>query len=203
MRTLRLLGRFVGVVLIGVLGSALWEVVLHGLYERGSRFLLTLFTLGLDSMRNSIYADVARGHHEVPSLYLLMFFVVSVLAIPISIIVNLTLMSHIWPANLAREERQRLRPRLRRLIYKLTTFCFFVGVILLGRLITLNYTNLAITHFEHSLAICAPYLTGEEERAIRSQFALIKTSMDYEAVIRRLQAVAAQHEITLNEFTTW
>jgi hypothetical protein len=67
MKIFRWLGWFVGVLVIGALGSGLWDVAFRGVYDSISRFFLTLFTLGLDSTRNSIYASIAEGHHEVPS----------------------------------------------------------------------------------------------------------------------------------------
>jgi hypothetical protein len=91
----------------------------------------------------------------------------------------------------------------RRFGYKISALTLFIALAAISEFAIIDYTNRAITHFEHSLTICAPYLTGEEERAIRSQFALIKTSADYEDVIRRLQAVAAKQGITLREFMIW
>ena len=91
----------------------------------------------------------------------------------------------------------------RRFVNKVVIVSLFLAVAGITEFAVMDYTNRAITHFEHSLTICAPYLTIEEERAIRSQFALLKTSTDYEAVIRRLYTVAAQHKITLHEFRIW
>ena len=84
MKILRVLGWFVGVLVIGALGSGLWEVLFRGIYEWGSRFLLTFLTLGLDSTRNSIYANIAQGHHEVPSLKLLFAFMIMLGILPVA-----------------------------------------------------------------------------------------------------------------------
>jgi disulfide bond formation protein DsbB len=207
MKMLRLLGWFVGVLIIGALGSGLWDVAFRGLYDQSSGFLLTLVTLGLDSARNSIYAKVAQGHHELPSLYGFQFVVTitlmgPILMAPIWLMGNAWIKTRILPET-SIEKRDRQISRLSRVIYIISAFAFFIAVVLFAQLVTMGYTNAAITHFDHSLAICAPALTSEEERSIRSQFALLKTSADYEAVIRRLQDIAAQHEMTLRQFTVW
>jgi hypothetical protein len=122
---------------------------------------------------------------------------------PLGVITGLMVIRRTRSEKATREERQRLLLRSRRLRNIALAFMLFFWAVLFVQSVMMNYTNLAITHFEHSLAMCAPYLTIEEERAIRSQFALIKTRVDYEAVIRRLQAVAVQHNIALHEFLSW
>ena len=202
MKMLRWLGWLVGALIIGALGNGVWELALRDYYSWISRGILTRATLGLDSTRNSIYANVAQGHHELPSLVVFMFVVLGQVAVPLLFMVRFWIQEH-PPTAESREESERKLSRLSRFLYLSGTVWFFFGVASFAQGIMLTYTNSAITHFQHSLSICAPYLTNEEERVIRSQFALLKTSTDYKAVIHKLQDAAAQHQIALREFTIW
>ena len=49
------------------------------LLQLESRAILTAVTLGLDSARSGIYADVAQGHHELPSLHSFLLMITAVL----------------------------------------------------------------------------------------------------------------------------
>lgn len=197
MKIFRWLGWLVGVLVIGALGSGLWEVAFRDLYDSSLRFLLTLLTLGLDATRNSIYANIAQGHHEVPSLKLLFGFMIIVGIFPVATLIIVPIARYLFPT----QQDEGQSPRcLGNIVAAMSLFLMLTAI---TEFTIMTYTNRAITHFEHSLTICAPYLTIDEERAIRSQFTLLKTSADYEAVIRRLHAVAAQHKITLPEFTIW
>ena len=48
-----------GAIVLGALGSALWDLV-KPLLGWAANAVLSVSTLGLDSLRNSIYADAAR-----------------------------------------------------------------------------------------------------------------------------------------------
>jgi hypothetical protein len=203
MKMLRWFAWLVGALVIGALGNAVWELAFLDFYGWSSRTLLTIVTFGLDSVRNSIYTRVAQGHHEESSLFLLMLVLSGGMGSFLGFATWQVARRILFEKPTGEEERQR-QPRLRSGVFNAMLGCiFFFWAVLFGQFVIMLYTNLAITHFEHSLVICAPYLTHEEEQAIRSQFALLKTSTDYEAVVRRLQAIAAQHGIALREFTIW
>ena len=63
MKIFRAFNGLIGLVLIAVVGNGFWDVAFRDVYNCSSRSLLTLVTLGMDSARNGIYANVARGHY--------------------------------------------------------------------------------------------------------------------------------------------
>lgn len=71
MTTWRWILAILGTIVLGALGSGLWEVLVKpGLAWAGGA-VLTISTLGLDSLRDQIYADVAIGSYERASLSIL------------------------------------------------------------------------------------------------------------------------------------
>jgi hypothetical protein len=204
MQGARTIGWLVGTIVIGAVGSGLWDVAFRPGVNILSRVTLTVATLGLESARDSIYADVAMGHHELPSLYLLLAAFTAFMSI-------FGFISGQWyfkrqrgrVAALSEEGRERRRNRLNRaLSWLLGVFAVF-SVILLVRFVMINYTNIAITYFEQSLAICGPYLTDQEAKEIRSGFARIKKREDYVKIMQLLEGVAEPHGLKLPQFTIW
>ncbi len=53
-----------GTLVLGALGSALWELGMEPTGEWAWHFVLTLVTLGSETLKNSIYQEAARGFHE-------------------------------------------------------------------------------------------------------------------------------------------
>jgi len=64
----------IGAIILGAIGSGLWEMIAKpGLSSLG-RLFLTLVTFGSESARNNAYADAALDPTAIPSLVLLLQF---------------------------------------------------------------------------------------------------------------------------------
>ncbi len=48
-------------IVLGALGSGLWELVVRPVYAFVSTIALNVITLGLDSLRNGLYEEAAKG----------------------------------------------------------------------------------------------------------------------------------------------
>ena len=77
---LGILGSIVG----GALGSGLWNGVLGPFCVAIGKGILNIVTLGIASLKDSMYRSAAEGLHEVPSLnvhlYVILFFVTTPIA---------------------------------------------------------------------------------------------------------------------------
>jgi hypothetical protein len=58
----------IGTIALGAIGSGLWQRVGDPLYVFVRDALLNLATLGLGTLKNALYADVASGLHEDASI---------------------------------------------------------------------------------------------------------------------------------------
>jgi len=57
-------------ILLGAIGSGLWETVFKRIYVLIGRLLLTVVTFGLSSARDNIYKDMATRPTYKPALFL-------------------------------------------------------------------------------------------------------------------------------------
>lgn len=64
----------IGAVVIGAIGSGVWEYIFQPALRSGSNILLEVATLGIESFKNDLYRDVAKGYREQASYSLLLSF---------------------------------------------------------------------------------------------------------------------------------
>lgn len=213
----------IGVIFLGALGSGLWRWAFEPLSTWFGKSLFTIATLGLESLRDSIYVDVAKGLHEAPSLILLTVL----LLIPMFALSGFS--SYIVGEKLGRrdvaklvsdaeekfknlpskERENKIRAILesatetshRKFVVHITAILAVVMVFCLFQLFIINYTNRAITHFQQCYSICRPFLTENQEEDIMSQYACIQSRADYVALIDRLYATAKKQGIKCPDFT--
>ena len=212
-----------GAILIGAIGSGLWNIVLEPALSWLGKSLFTIATLGLNSARDAIYADIARGYHESPSLILLClvllvpFFTTSYLGghhvgrklAEKEYVADLNKLKKIMP-DVESEEffnkisaitAERYRTALKRA--RITMLLHAVLLTSLGFFMIINvvYTNKAITNFKQSLEICKPFIDLHGEELFISKFAQIKSKEDYIDIIDELKKIATNNDVKLPPFT--
>jgi hypothetical protein len=60
-------------IFLGAVGSGFWEYILKPIALSSTNIFLEIATLGVVNFKNSLYVEIAQGHHEEPSLSLLKF----------------------------------------------------------------------------------------------------------------------------------
>jgi hypothetical protein len=84
-----------GTLVLGALGSGLWNVLFAPLGSLIVKAALSLVTLGISSARDQVYATAARGYAERPSVMLLLFFGTAVLVVPLGAFVGELVLSRL------------------------------------------------------------------------------------------------------------
>src|SRR5260370_42092512 len=62
-----------GTILLGALGSGFWDLCLRTTFIAIGHGLPTLITLGISSVRDSFYVEIAKGRTDRVGLYLMSF----------------------------------------------------------------------------------------------------------------------------------
>lgn len=195
----------VGTIVLGAVGSGVWETLFSPMASWLGRAFLSLVTLGLESARDSIYESVAEGHHEVPSLFVYAFLAALMAVFPLGLTGPVLIRDRLRQ-NLKEktaDELAILSRRLRRWLAILTAISVLLGSAFLGRFVMHSYVNKAVTHFEQSMRIVAPHIDISEERLLRSEFASIKSKTDFTAVMEKVRTIAQNHKKPLPDFTAW
>jgi len=191
----------VGIILLGALGSGLWDITRPTITWIGLK-LLTLFTLGLESIQNNTYRDIAKGHHEFPSLFLLALIMTLFALGPLAFYAYRFFILRRLDQLIDRDDTGH-RITFARVLKVNIILSALIGIIFFIQLLLINYENSAITHFEQSLAIVAPYMNTDKEELLVARFAQIRNKDDYVTIIRELEQVGDSNNVNLPHFTLW
>lgn len=185
-----LLGSIGGVIITGVLTSALWEAVIKPYSNWFLGFLVSVATLGLRSFQNGIYLDIAKGFHEDISLRLMAFAYSFVLAF----FILTPILAFFTKKYKSREELEngKLYSYANSIVDNIAlvalffAFSFVVFALDVSRTI---YVNQSITYYSQIKDIAAPYLSQEDLKRIDSNFAQIRNVNDYSEVTSGLESI--------------
>lgn len=78
----------------------------------------------------------------------------------------------------------------------------FAAWMLVG-LVKSRYVNSAITHFEQSVAIVAPYASDREVVMLRSRFGLLASREDYQRILSEIESIGARGHVNIPQFKAW
>lgn len=204
----------IGALVIGALGSGLWELVKPLLSLLGAASL-NIVTLGLDSLRDGLYSEAATMQPERAALAILSSLQGVLLAIPFILYMRVKS----WkgkpdtpdpPLNASREEliafKEMLEERLKNLENKAYIAIVGLALILSVNVLMfqrLSYISKVSAHFDQLVSMAAPYIDGKDVLLIRSQYARIKSKSDYEAIVLKLSEILKKNDISPPQFRTF
>jgi len=202
-----------GTIFLGALGSGLWSLAQSPLGKIGN-WLLSVATLGISTARDSLYADAAKGNHEVPSLLLLSFFGVFMLIIPIAAVAMPYLGARL-DRQLARIRSERelspenksiyeekIRNKIRQLMYA-ALFSILSSSFLFIQILMVEEQNTVSTLFVQYLKIVGPDISSAERIQFESNFALMSSKSDFNRIMSQLRSIGQSHHHIMPPLDTW
>ena len=185
----------VGSIILGALGSGLWELCLRDFCIWIGHGILSATTLGITSVRDSFYVEIAKGRTDRVGIYLVYFGFIFFGAL---------FGLYAATTKFGRKLRSNMSAEVDRIGTLFSGFFLvFLYAFLTVRLISISYTTNAIDHYEQVYAISLPFLSAPERDQVRSDFARMKTKADYVSVLSKLQSKARDHKVDLPKFSVW
>lgn len=182
-------------IILGALGSGIWERLLSPAYDYCSSAVVGLFGSVSISFKNSIYREAARGFHERHALSLLTYILSGVGGLYTGfLVVHLSRRS----TKIGKAISSLLRSSKASFILLL-----FVLAILFATLITSmreNFVNQVTTYALNGIEILGSDITAEEQAKLRAEFFQIKDAEDFYSFHNRLQALAEVTGVPLDHF---
>lgn len=223
----KLIGGVISAIVIGAVGSGVWQYIMEPALSTSSRAILELATLGVESFKNDLYREIAKGFHEKASnaLYFQfnLLYGLALIAFPVFMAIETKKLIDRKSAMIEelqrietgkakdspsigdlRKELLSIRPeRSLKLIYVLVV----VGLVVLSAQFVVSkrdrYVSSAVTHYFHLKRIVSPYIDLKEMKVLDSQFAQVESANDYKAVITKMRNIAKQDSVKLPEFEIW
>ncbi len=179
-----------GAIIVGALGSGVWELLLGPAIRTSTRWTLDFASLGLTSYKNRVYHEIAADNQSLVDVQTL--FLVTIIMYALVIGVFLFKLSD---ASRLRQEVAADPKSVGRLRLALYVSSLVIGFTFVNQFISLarlSYVNSADAHYHHVLRVDTPYLDSREQAEVESDFAQISSSRPNRSQIRPMVATAKQ-----------
>jgi len=218
-----------GAILIGAVGSGVWEGLLGPAVRATRSWILDSISLVFLGFKNDVYGEIARDHYSAVNIhthFLLLVLFVSMCAALIFHLASSLLEVEARYKDVARRVQEALdgKPAEQRTPAQVDTDIKRLGIIIKGTwkllyttggvfalvlatsivsFARLSYIDSALAHYHQVLRIASPYLKPDEEVAVESQFAQIHSRQGYTEVVERLTTIAKAHGQSVPNFEPW
>ena len=195
-------------LLLGAIGSGIWETLLKPGVGGLGRFVLSVLALGSSRLRDLAYQSAALDPTSLPSLLIAM----SLAIIPLTLLfgwggsfLGSSIIKRIERRALAQGKPKTaiLRTTSRTLNILLVSTNLLLGGILLTEFAVVNQAVLIWRVFHANLAVCAPTLSPEQEKAFKAKFAGMRSRADFQTIDRDLRDQAAKTDLRLVKPSLW
>jgi hypothetical protein len=154
------------------------------------------------------------GHHELPSLYILLIVLVVgtgfLIGAQFRLYVAVYAPEMLTPSLIAQcpyKEESKLKECIRQqaiqkampIAQVLSLIAIFLTVVIFYRFATINRINLVTTYYEHCLRAVRPFLDDRRVHLVEQQYAMVTTKEQYDAIIGQLAEVAKNNGASLPE----
>ena len=188
-----------GTLLLGALGSGLWEAVVKPSMVWFGTFMLDIATLGLSSLRDGMYLEVAKGTYERAA--------VTLLALATGLLCGF-MTAPIVVGRIMRKRDEDGRPsspavRMVQKNWFLVTFALFFAMFFFVSFFRISYIVRASSFAEQLLQITAPYVEENDRLMHKSELAQVETREDFIRIVEKLKKIASENNASVPDFTIY
>ena len=205
-------GAVISVVLLGAIGSGIWDLALSPGVDWAVNRLLRVASWTYDGFADFLYRRVSRDPHNafarLPYVFVMSSLIYLGIVAPVLLIRRLSrLRTSIvladTPGETNPEEIVANVDRYRKTIARvMLPVAGISSVLYLGMMFQDIHANEAAIFVERSIEILAPHVDGAEVLRLRASFRSIETAQDFYTLEAELRESAARKDVTLPEFTS-
>jgi hypothetical protein len=205
-----------GAIVVGALGSGIWDILFKPAFVWLGTALLDVATLGKQSLVDGIYLEVAKGRYERAgsAVYELLISVFCAVTISVPILGLISVAGF----RALRDTSQGIEPgaglfakKHREFILQRFPHIMLVSLVIQGLLAgtlaiataRMSYTIRASNFLDQSQRIIAPVITPDERLLMASVVARMRSKDDFDKVVDRMRVIAKAHELNLPDFSPY
>jgi hypothetical protein len=194
-------GTWVAAIVLGVIGSGVWENAVRPLLTWISEKLLYIGTLGATSFRNNIYVDVARGQYERVALSNYSITIGLVIALIVTLVTVYFLIRFARDRDIKLDRTNVNYRRLQRFnnFFSMPVFLFFITFLVVN-FARDTYAARAATHLAQMQTIVAPYVDERTRLELASRSARVQNRDDYVRLLGEIEAIATKNKLYTPNF---
>lgn len=175
----------VATIVLGAIGSGLYEIALKPISRKIASLLFTIITFNAKRSRDNIYKEAAKGHHEISNLIILLIIIAT-----ISILIITVEVGHYVSTS-------QIKEIILPFGQSKTLLGVFLFVVINYSFISINKTNLVITYYNQCMKSAKPFLDSQNFLLIEQRYSLMKTKEEYDAIISQLADVMHKNSASL------
>jgi 4-amino-4-deoxy-L-arabinose transferase-like glycosyltransferase len=205
-----------GVVILGIVGSTLYDLIVKPGLTGVGRLVLNVLTLGSQRLLDSVYAAASLDPTPVTGLLLLQGALLAASLPAVSMFSRRMVerdkerieertkdLKADDQQALLKGERDRLKKRLNKL-RSLFWLIFLPWLVMAVVAFALHNQSILVWRvFQANLQAIGPVATPQEIAKFRSEFALMNSKADYLAIMEQMTKVARERHAKLIETETW
>jgi hypothetical protein len=210
--------RFLGVILLGAIGSGVWEYLIKPITNKSSNIILNIITFNINSFKSQLYTDIAKGYTQDTILSimlsnLLIFLLCTIILTMIGVLMHylckdlISIQNKLYGLECDKEESEK-PTLLEKIVFKfsfmeklshnitlrqIAMFIYYIGITItiMGVMLAMKYSyvNKAITYYKQLITIVTPFVDNKQIQKYDSDFAQMKSESDYSTIIYSLQDI--------------
>jgi hypothetical protein len=187
-----------GTILLGAIGSGVWDLVFKPSFSWLAEALLNIATLGLTTIRDQMYAGIAKGTYERAAVYIFAMLTGAVAAVFTALITALFFATRL--PTIPSDSAILSRAQWQKITLALTLFS---GLAIGFQLITcarVVYVVRAANNIEQLQRVVAPFIDEEQRLLFASRAAQISSREEYEKIVDDLSFVAKKNNARVPTF---
>jgi hypothetical protein len=194
----------VATIFLSALGNAVWEYLLKPMLPSIGHFTIDVATLGLQSVRDQMYVEVAKGNYERAAIadnaFLTAFLLTPVfIALTGAILIPARVrIRSFFRGDAASGDGLSSRARAA-LITSLVILGIVGCTIILGLARTI-YIVRAANNLDQFQRVVAPYISADRRLLLSSKIAQIETESDYRGIVKDLTVIAQANHLVVPTF---
>jgi MFS family permease len=198
---LKAIGGLLAAILLGAIGSGVWEAALKPLLQYLGELIVTLSSSVSVTFKDGLYSEAAEGFHEKHSLALITF-IYGVIA---GVATVALMVGPVWRRLRALKRERTEAPKVSPSAGRRRLFVAIVGVfsiVALGMFVTARdaYINRVTTWSLTSIERLGGAISPKEYANLRSLFFRVDSTKDFYEFHSRLKAVSQTNNVALEEF---
>lgn len=203
----KLLLSALGALVIGAMGSGLWDLIFKPILTWLGSIILSATTFGIQSFQDDLYARMARGVTGSVSelgtallfgLAMAVWVVLLMVAISLRRLSRGDLLRKLYAASLSSDID--LDGKLRRLVFEVVVLGGLGIGLLVVTFVRQEFIESGAIYLSQAQRVVAPYISAEERVRLASRIAQMSSKEDYEAINRDLRTIAEPNKLRLRKF---
>lgn len=196
-KVLKIVGFILGSILLGTIGTGLWERIGSTVFDRVSEMTTNCLGAFISNYKDLIYMEIAKGLHEYPAVQIYTMILLFVPGVYVGVFLGLR--RAVFKKD---KESNSRRILLSKKGYYIVLFITLSALYTAGMgTFKILYINNVATKMSMSITMVAPYVTDQELKVLKSEYCSIGSAEEFKKYYLKIEDIARKNSLRLPKLT--